>query len=607
MPDSCRTPSPVSSGAGRRLPFVHYTVDAMAWLIALSAATFLRYDFSFEQMSASGIGTAGLVAIALQGLFGAATGLYSRRWRYGSFDELFALGVTVVLSGIVISAITLLTTYGSLPRSVPLLATGFTATGTVAARSLWRLHKQQNRSPKGGEPLVVIGAGEGSYQVVRMLLADAASPYEPVAMLDDAPGKRNLRFQGVRVEGTLDDLVEVAAKYNARHVLMAIPTASGTLIGHLDAIAKRAGLTFLVLPAVRKLFDAVALTDIRPVVPEDLLGREPVEIDSRAIADCVTGKRVLVTGAGGSIGSELCRQLHQFEPAVLVMLDRDETALHSLLLSIDGRALLDDPNLALADIRDRDRVFEIFNRYQPQVVFHTAALKHLSLVEANPEEAWKTNVLGTQNVLDAASAVGCERVVNISTDKAANPVCVLGYTKRIAERLAASHDVTNSGSYVSVRFGNVLGSRGSVLVTFRSQADAGGPITVTHPDVTRFFMTVQEAVRLTIFAGAIGRAGEALVLDMGAPVRILDVAQRFANRTDPPLEIVFTGMRSGEKLHEELLASDEDDSRPVHPLISHVRVPPLRLDESAWSARVGPITLEFLQQFSAAFADGSVR
>ena len=292
-------------------------------------------------------------------------------------------------------------------------------------------------------------------------------------------------------------------------------------------------------------------------------------IDADAVASYITGRRVLVTGAGGSIGSELCRQLARFEPAQLLKLDRDESGLHAVQLSIHGRALLDGDDLLLGDIRDRERVRELFEHHRPEVVFHAAALKHLPLLESNPVEGWKTNVEGTQNVLDAAEAVGVTHFVNVSTDKAANPTSVLGYTKRLTERLTADKGATASGTYVSVRFGNVLGSRGSVLPAFREQAAQGGPITVTHPDITRYFMLVDEAALLVVNAGAIGRDGEVLILDMGEPVRIADVAQRFASQHVPPLEIVFTGLRPGEKLHEDLVADDEDGERPFHPMITH--------------------------------------
>jgi FlaA1/EpsC-like NDP-sugar epimerase len=292
-----------------------------------------------------------------------------------------------------------------------------------------------------------------------------------------------------------------------------------------------------------------------------------------SVAGYLTGRRVLVTGAGGSIGSELCRQIHQYKPAQLIMLDRDESALHAVQLSIHGRAMLDTPDVVLADIRDAQRVLEIFERLRPEVVFHAAALKHLPMLEQYPAEAVKTNVWGTLAVLDAAKAASVHRFVNISTDKAANPVSVLGYSKRLAEGLTAAAAAETGDTFLSVRFGNVLGSRGSVLTAFTAQIEAGGPVTVTDPEVTRYFMTVQEAVQLVIQAAALGQAGEALVLDMGEPVRIDDVARRLIDMSGRCVDVVYTGLREGEKVHEELFGTGEADRRPVHPLLSHITVP----------------------------------
>jgi FlaA1/EpsC-like NDP-sugar epimerase len=280
-----------------------------------------------------------------------------------------------------------------------------------------------------------------------------------------------------------------------------------------------------------------------------------------------------VTGAGGSIGSELCRQLSAFGPEKLIMVDRDESGLHSVQLSLEGRALLDSDSLALLDIRDRDRVGRLFQEVKPDVVFHAAALKHLPLLEAHPAEAMKSNVWGTLAVLDAAAAVGVTHFVNISTDKAANAANALGYSKRIAEGLTSYFGKHFDGTYLSVRFGNVLGSRGSVLTTFRAQLENGGPLTVTHPDVTRYFMTVEEAVALVIHAGTIGHDGEALVLDMGQPVRIYDVARQLAASKTPKIAIEFTGLRPGEKLHEDLFCAHESPRQSSHELIRSVDVP----------------------------------
>jgi FlaA1/EpsC-like NDP-sugar epimerase len=291
------------------------------------------------------------------------------------------------------------------------------------------------------------------------------------------------------------------------------------------------------------------------------------------IASYLTGKRVLVTGAGGSIGSELCRQISRFGPSELIMMDRDESALHAVQLSIQRRALLDSDDTELGDIRDARYVRQLFGRRSPHVVFHAAALKHLPLLEAAPGEAVKTNVWGTQAVLDAAIGSGVERFVNISTDKAANPRSVLGYSKRLAEGLTSAAARKADGSFMSVRFGNVLGSSGSVLTTFTAQIAHGGPVTVTDRRVTRYFMTIKEAVQLVIQAGALGSNGDVLVLDMGTPIAIQDVAEQLIDLAGKPVEIVYTGLRDGEKLHEELFGDDEDDLRPTHPLISQAPVP----------------------------------
>jgi FlaA1/EpsC-like NDP-sugar epimerase len=420
----------------------------------------------------------------------------------------------------------------------------------------------------------VFGAGEGGELVIRALLRDPASRYRPVAVLDDDPGRHGQQLEGVPVVGDRQAIPTAAARYGARLLLHAVPSSDAALVRDVVLIAESAGLEARVLPSERELVDGmVRLGDIREPTDADLLGRRQIETDLVAIADYLAGRRVLVTGAGGSIGSELCRQISGYEPASLVMLDRDESALHALQLSLNGRALLDSPDVVLADIRDPAALRRTFAEQRPEVVFHAAALKHLPLLERFPVEAVKTNVLGTLNVLQAAANCDVERFVNISTDKAADPSSVLGLSKRVSEMLTAHVAGDAAGTFLSVRFGNVLGSRGSVLTAFRAQIAAGGPVTVTHPDVTRYFMTITEAVELVIQAGAIGRDGEALVLDMGEPVAIAEVAQRLIESADWPIEIVFTGLRPGEKLHEALLGAEEHGQRLVHPLISHVTVP----------------------------------
>lgn len=567
----------------RRLPVVHYVVDCFVWLIALPLTTFSRYDFSVQELELDATTRSWLVAVVGQGAFGLLTGLYTRRWRYGSFDEVAALAATVLLTGAAMSVVHFGWFMDGAPRSVPALSTAVAIAGTVAVRSIWRLYqqKQSKRELVNAAPLIIIGAGEGGEQIIKALLSDPTSRYQPVALLDDAAHRRRYSISGIKVHGPVSQMREVAARYGAEDVLLAIPSAERTLVRDVDSIASNAGLRLLVLPSVHEMFGDLRVGDIRPVSEADLLGRRPADIDAQAVASYVSGKKVLITGAGGSIGSELCRQLARFEPERLLKLDRDESGLHAVQLSIHGRALLDGDDLILADIRDRDRMQQVFDEHRPDVVFHAAALKHLPLLESAPSEGWKTNVAGTQNVLDAAERVGVTRFVNVSTDKAANPTSVLGYTKLLTERLTAHKGQVATGTYVSVRFGNVLGSRGSVLPAFREQAKQGGPITVTHRDITRYFMLVEEAALLVINAGAIGRDGEVLVLDMGEPVRIADVAQRFANQHHPPLEIVFTGLRPGEKLNEDLVATDEHGDRPLHPMITHVQAPGISFEQVA--------------------------
>jgi FlaA1/EpsC-like NDP-sugar epimerase len=363
-------------------------------------------------------------------------------------------------------------------------------------------------------------------------------------------------------------------------LLIAIPSADSTLIGDISARARALSMDVKVLPAVQNLNERpLDTSDIRDLTDEDLLGRRKIVIDLQQISDYLVNRRVLVTGAGGSIGSELCRQLARFNPAELIMLDRDESALHEVQLSIHGRALLNTPQTVLADIRDAETIKHIFNTRKPEVVFHAAALKHLPLLETYPTEAYQTNVLGTLTLLEASAQAGVGVFVNISTDKAANPISVLGYSKRIAERITAHFGKTvSTGKYMSVRFGNVLGSRGSVLMSFRDQIANGGPLTVTHRGVTRYFMTISEAVQLVIQAGAIGKSGEALVLDMGTPVSIYDVAKQLVTNSGKAIEIEIVGLRAGEKVHEELFGDGETDVRPAHPLISHVQVSSISSD-----------------------------
>jgi FlaA1/EpsC-like NDP-sugar epimerase/dTDP-4-amino-4,6-dideoxygalactose transaminase/lipopolysaccharide/colanic/teichoic acid biosynthesis glycosyltransferase len=571
--------------------------DALAWAGGLFSAILLRYDFNPGRVDWPAFGLLAAATVVVQVIVGLATGLYLGRWRLGSFEEVSALVRTV--AGV--TSFVFLVELRLSDRFVPLSAVvgggiiAFILMG--AARYMIRSYDEERRRPTGPNVhrLIVFGAGDAGAQIVASLLRDPASPYLPVALLDDDPTKRHLRIMGVPVMGDRTRMAETADEHQADTMLVALPSASANLIRELSDLAYDARLEIKVLPGVGELVGGhVAIGDIRTPTTEDLLGRQPVDTDVASIAHYLRGKRVMVTGAGGSIGSELCRQLARFEPAELIMVDRDESALHAVQLSIEGRALLDSPDLVLVDLRDSEGTEQLLRHRRPEVIFHAAALKHLPLLERFPGEAVQSNVWVTARLLALAADVGVETFVNISTDKAADPISVLGYSKRIAERLTAHFAEHAAGSFVSVRFGNVLGSRGSVLHSFRAQIEAGGPVTVTDPGVTRYFMTVHEAVQLVIQAAAVsgqhgpglpvdgdGRPttapchGEAMVLDMGEPVPLDDVARRLIAETGREIEIVYTGLRPGEKLEEDLFGAAEQVLRRVHPLISHVPVPPL--------------------------------
>lgn len=551
------------------------TLDTAAWCGGFLGAAWTRYEFD---LTAAACARTLAVALACAAGYGVVTVLRFRthgRHPLGSAGEARELGWRVGLAALVTLLAVLPWSQRPVPATTPLVGGTVAFVLMAAARATWRARRERDRRPpRTAERCLVYGVDAASERLVRVLLGDPRSRYLPVGLLDDDPDNRDLRLAGLRVLGGREQIDAAIRATRARTVIFSLSGSSPELLRDVRGRSLQAGAAFKVLPPVRELLDRpVAVTDVRDVQLTDLLGRAQRVAELTVERGGLAGRRVLVTGAGGSIGSELCRQIARCEPSELMMLDRDESALHALQMSLHGRALLDGPELILADIRDAEGLARIVADRQPDVVFHAAALKHLTMLQRHPGEAIMTNVRGTLNVLEACRDVA--EFVNISTDKAANPVSVLGYSKRITERLTAHYAEQFGGAYLSVRFGNVLSSRGSVLTAFQAQVRAGLPITVTHPEVTRYFMTVQEAVHLVLQAASIGRGGEALVLDMGEPVRIADVARRLAAEADRPVDIVYTGLRPGEKLHEHLFGADERDSRPLHPLISHVQVPPL--------------------------------
>ncbi|KAE8765248.1 polysaccharide biosynthesis protein [Georgenia thermotolerans] len=552
--------------------------DVLCWLVAAVLATGARYDFAISEVQWTSVLTFVGVTAALQVVVGYASKMYRGRYRVGTFDEALGLALLAVCVALVSYVAFVVVLHTDLPRGVALLAPPIALMSMASGRWVYRLLRARGlgeRQP-ATRNVVIYGAGDAGYQLLRLMLTDRASQYRIVGLIDDNPGKRNLRLMGVPVIGNKESLPEAAIAADADTVILAIASATGEFIGEVQDLVEGAGLEFLVLPPLNEMFGRkFRLGDVRKADIADVLGRRQVETDLGAIADYLAGRRVLITGAGGSIGSELARQVYKFGPAELVLLDRDESELHAVQLSIYGKGLLDTRDMVLADIRDADALRAVFEEHRPEIVFHAAALKHLPMLEQYPQEGWKTNVLGTLNVLSLAADHGVRRFVNISTDKAADPTSVLGQTKRLAEQLTAWMAERVEGSYMSVRFGNVLGSRGSMLHTFNAQIEAGGPVTVTHPEVTRYFMTIPEACELVIQAGAIGGPGEVLVLDMGTPVKILDVAKRLIARSGKEIDIVFTGLRPGEKMHEDLFGGSEQGVKTAHPLISHVSVPPI--------------------------------
>ncbi len=567
------------SHVARRDRMVRWTwalFDALIWCGAVFLASLLRFDFDISDVAIRGTLWFALVAMAAQLIGGGLVGPYAVGHQRGSFEEIVDVAKTVAVVGTGLTIWALLLTPAMVPRSVPISAAALALLSMFALRYAVRAVSTHRYATRMSERRVIVfGAGEAGRRLTRNMIYDGVASFTPVAVLDDDRSKARLRIDGIRVRGSRRDLAKVASEYDATDLVIALPNADAALIRDITERAEALGLRTMVLPPLLQIMAGRPTTsDLRDVNLGDLLGRRPVELDQAAIAEQISGRSVLVTGAGGSIGSELCRQIARFGPAKLLLLDRDESALHATQLTLAGHGLLDGDDTLLVDIRDREALGHIFQHHRPEVVFHAAALKHLPLLERYPLEAWKTNVVGTLNVLRAAEEAGVGTFVNISTDKAANPSCVLGYSKRVAERLTADFARRSMGRFVSVRFGNVLGSRGSVVPAFTAQIAQGGPVTVTHPEVKRFFMLIPEACQLVLQSAAIGSDGEVMVLDMGEQLKIVEVANtliRLSGRTD--IEISFTGLRAGEKLAEELFYPGENREQTAHPLVSSVSVP----------------------------------
>ena len=567
-----------------------FVYDILATFVAIAVSFGLRSDTLDLGPRISPFLPVALLPLVVMPPIYAIFGLYRREWRYASVQEMFSLALAVVIGSAAGAAIFLGLAYAGVsgtagfPRSVfvteALLGLALVGGGRFALRAYL-----ERRGISGGtdEELglvatVVYGAGETGAMVARVAGRDPAAHLNVVGFIDDDPAKQGSRLLGKPVFGGLDKLAAAVHATHARQLLVAMPMASGTAVRRAFERGRDLGLEVRTVPHPRELLGGESLAArIRKVSVDDLLRREPVEIDTDAVASYLNGMSVLVTGGGGSIGSELVRQILAVGPRLITVVDNHEEALWSIERELADR-LASNPGVVfqpiLADIRSPEAVDAVVARARPEVVFHAAALKHVPIVELSPAEGVMTNVIGSRNVIAACERLGVKRLVLISTDKAVEPVGAMGATKRLAELLTVAAARRTHRSYVAVRFGNVLGSSGSVIPIFQRQLEQGRPITITHADATRFFMTIPEAVSLILQAGATADTGDIYVLDMGQPVKIVDLARdliRLSGLDPQRVPIIYTGLRAGERLHEALFYDHETTERTSHPSILRVR------------------------------------
>jgi len=551
-----------------------FLFDCSALVFAWVGGLSLRFNFDIPPNFMPALWWGLAVLWPVHALACRQAGLYRGIWLFASLPDLKRVLRAVALStaAVLLFSLWYRQYLQTIPRSLlviyPMLLLLYMGGGRLAYR-MWKEHRLYGGLTARGKPVVIIGAGDGAAMLVRGL--ERSADWRVVGLVDDDPAKWGLELSGHPVLGGLESLAEVLAAVKATDVILAIPSASGEACRRATDLAVAAGAHVFTVPGLDDVMSGrVAISWIRPLEIEDLLGREPVSIDTPHVAAVLAGKTVLVTGAGGSIGSELCRQVARFGPARLILFEQSEFALYTLeqwfALHMPGVVLV-----ALAgDVKDAERLDEVFAEWRPQVVFHAAAYKHVPLMEVgNAWQAVRNNALGTLRVAECAVRSGAERFVLISTDKAVNPTNVMGATKRLAEMVCeALQRQDASTQFETVRFGNVLGSTGSVIPKFQEQIARGGPVTVTHPEITRYFMSIPEAAQLVLQAAATGQGGEIFVLEMGEPVKIVDLARRMIQLGGYPegqIRIEFTGLRPGEKLHEETLADAESLRATAHP------------------------------------------
>jgi FlaA1/EpsC-like NDP-sugar epimerase len=511
------------------------------------------------------------------------SGMYGRLWRYASIHDLAVLcrGAALAFLAGAIVGLVIVPAVPTMAQRVPLSSVALDALLAALLLGALRLFLRVGRSPRyrhdeAARRAIVVGAGAAGALIVREMAQSGRHNLLPVAFVDDDRSKHGRKLHGLPIAGSLADLAAVAARYSADEVIIAVPSAPGRVVREVVSAAASIGIPTRTVPGLFELIEGhKTVSSLRKVEIEDLLRRDPVQTDLEQVGELARGKVVMVTGAGGSIGGELCRQIARLQPSRLVAVGRGENSVFELLQELRASfpELTVEP--VIADIRDRARLERVFRSYRPSTVFHAAAHKHVPLMEQNVSEAILNNVLGTQVVAELADRFACERFVLISSDKAVRPSSVMGATKRLAEGVIQALAQHSSCRFVAVRFGNVLGSRGSVIPTFLRQIQNGGPLTITHPEMRRYFMTIPEAVQLVLQAGAMGAGDEVFVLDMGEPVRVLDLARdliRLSGLVEgQDIEIRFTGMRPGEKLYEELFFDEESAVRTEHPKVLRAR------------------------------------
>ncbi|EJR44837.1 hypothetical protein IIK_04967 [Bacillus cereus VD102] len=506
-------------------------------------------------------------------VFAAIYKLYNKAWEYASIGELKQIFKAITLSIIVTAIVQQIVNHDIYVRILAiawmlhLLLIG-------GSRFVWRMFRDTYITKAADKKrTLIIGAGSAGTMVVRQLQHNKEADLYPIAFVDDDRNKQKLEIYNVPVIGTTNHIKEVVEDNDIEHIIIAIPSLNRKQINEIFEKCTKTKAKTQIVPMLEDLLDGkVSVNEVRDVQVEDLLGREPVQLDDAGIGEKITGKTILVTGAGGSIGSEICRQVMKYKPAKIVLLGHGENSIYNI--EMEMRVTYKDSveiTTEIADVQDRNKIFEIMKKHCPYIVYHAAAHKHVPLMERNPEEAVKNNIFGTKNVAEAADTFRVNTFVMVSTDKAVNPTNVMGATKRFAEMLVQHMASISTGTrFVAVRFGNVLGSRGSVIPLFKKQIQKGGPVTVTHPDMIRYFMTIPEASRLVIQAGTLARGGELFVLDMGDPVKIVDLAKNLITLSGYSIEeigIEFTGLRPGEKMYEELLNESEIHPEQIFPKI----------------------------------------